>query len=102
VQSFSSQSPVGLMTKFTLSVFKVASCCVYSIKLLLKLFLSHHNNNEKSHTLHCAIMSVLVLRYYIALRVSAPKSIIRRYNLTNIFKLLSCAPYMVSYNLNAY
>jgi hypothetical protein len=37
-----------------------------------------------------------------ALRVSAPKAIIRRYNLTHTFKLLNCAPYVVPYNLNAY
>jgi hypothetical protein len=45
-------------------------------------------------------MSVLVLWYCITLHVSAPKAIIRRYNLTNIFKLFNCTPYMVSYNLN--
>jgi hypothetical protein len=42
-----------------------------------------------------------VLSYYITLYVLTPKAIIRQYNLTNIFKLLNCALYMVSYNLNS-
>jgi hypothetical protein len=45
-------------------------------------------------------MSLLVLWYYIALHVLAPTVIIRQYTLLNIFKLLNCALYMVSYNLN--
>jgi hypothetical protein len=61
--------------------------------------MSQHNNHRNTHTLHW----LLALWYYIALHVSAPKAIIRRYNLTNIFKLLNCAlyEYMVSQNLNA-
>jgi hypothetical protein len=47
-------------------------------------------------------MRLLVVWYYIALHVSAPEAIIRWYNLTNIFQLLICALYMVSYNLTAY
>jgi hypothetical protein len=47
-------------------------------------------------------MSLLVLWYNTVLHVSGPKAIIRWNNLTNIFTLLNCALYTVSYNLNAY
>jgi hypothetical protein len=57
---------------------------------------------KNSFTLHRAIMTLLVLRYYITLHISAPEAIMRWYNLTNILKLLNGALYMVSYNLNTY
>jgi hypothetical protein len=47
-------------------------------------------------------MSLLVLQYYNALHVSAPKAILRRYDLTNILKLFNYALYMVPHNLNTY
>jgi hypothetical protein len=71
-------------------IFKECILLCYSIKLPSKLFLSQHNNHQNSHTLHNAIMSLLVLWYYITLHVSAPRAIIRQYNLTNIFKLFNC------------
>jgi hypothetical protein len=40
--------------------------------------------------------------FCIALNVSTPEAIIRRYHLTNTFNLLNCALHIVSYNLNAY
>jgi hypothetical protein len=50
----------------------------------------------------CYRDSFFTLWYYIVLHVLAPKDFIRRYNLTNIFKLVNCGLYRVSYNLNAY
>jgi hypothetical protein len=71
---------------------------------LISLFCSRLNTTsiKNSFTIHCAGTSWLISRYYIALHVSAPKAIIRQYNLTNIFQLSNCALYMVSYNLNTY
>jgi hypothetical protein len=71
-------------------------------KITFKIVPVSTQQSSISLTLHRAIMSLLVLWYYTELHISAPKAIIRPYNLSNIFKLLNFALYMVSYNLNTY
>jgi hypothetical protein len=101
VEQVSTSCPSFVSSRI-MQIFKECILLCYSVKLLLNCSSLDTTIIKNSTTLHRAIMSLLVLWYYIALHVSAPKAIIGRYNLTNIFKLLSCALYLVSYNLNAY
>jgi hypothetical protein len=63
------------------------------------LFLSQHSNYQKFINISLCNNEFIVLYYDIALYVSAPKAIIRRYNLTNIFLNYGTAPY-IKYKTN--
>jgi hypothetical protein len=66
---------------------------------LFVLFPSQHNNYQILIHISLCIMNLLVLIYDV-LEVSAYKSIIGQYTLTDIFKLLNCPFYeFVYYNI---
>jgi hypothetical protein len=78
---------------------------IYIRKITFKILPVSTQQLSETHS-HFTVQQRVYWSYSITTRyiISAPKAIMimRLYNLTNVFKLLICAMYIVSYNLNAY